>query len=62
MEWKPIESAPLNKRVLVYMDDEMAMGWKDVTNCKWYYAPNGGLINWEPTHWTNIPTPPQTKG
>jgi hypothetical protein len=54
--WKPIETAPTNLRVMIASDDEMAMGWLDVIDNQWYYAPQGGLVKqWIPTKWQHIP-------
>lgn len=54
--WKPIETAPVNQRVLVASGDEMAMGWLDAIDLQWYYAPQGGLVTrWIPTKWTPLP-------
>lgn len=57
--WQPIETAPHNERVLIQANnestDEIAMGWWDIGDNRWYYAPQGGLVQWTPTHWQPIP-------
>ena len=55
-----IDTAPTNQRVLIegrnHVDaDEMAMAWLDRIDNRWYYAPQGGLVQWNPTHWRKIP-------
>lgn len=60
---QPVETAPLNERVLVRGihsethsgHSECAMAWRDRINNKWYYAPNGGLIVWTVTDWMPLP-------
>ena len=54
----PIATAPSNYRVLIYNHREMAMAWKDRIDGKWYYSPQGGLVQFEPEVWCNIPEPP----
>lgn len=54
-DWNPVESAPTNTRLLVAGDDEMAMGWLDRIDNRWYYAPQGGWITWEITQWMHPP-------
>lgn len=58
MSWQSIETAPMNRRIIVFGNDEMAMGWHDVIDGRWYYAPQGGLIKWTITHWMPLPEPP----
>ena len=55
-----IACAPKNQRVLIeginhLGVDEMAMAWLDSIDSRWYYAPQGGLVEWAPTHWQPIP-------
>jgi hypothetical protein len=63
MEAGPEITAPENRRLLVYGDhgnpehDEMAMGWKDRLDGKWYYSPQGGLIDWRILWWMEVPEP-----
>jgi len=61
-KWQPIETAPHNKRILIQSNtascNEMAMAWWDRSDDKLYYAPQGGLVQWKPTHWMPIPEPP----
>ena len=63
--WQPIESAPTNQRVLIQANnettDECAMGWFDLIAQKWFYAPQGGLVLWTPTHWQPILASPNIK-
>ena len=62
-KWKPIATAPHNKRVFIYGrhpegHDQGAMGWFDLIDRRWYYAPQGGLVdNWTPEWWMPIPFP-----
>lgn len=56
----PIASAPKNERVLIeginhHGADEMVMAWLDRIDSRWYYAPQGGLVEWSPTHWQPLP-------
>ena len=68
--WFQIETVPENKRVYVYgwhvnhspPYDEEAMAWKDRMDGRWYYAPQGGLIDWTPTHWRNLHAAPALVG
>lgn len=58
--WRAIDSAPKNERVLIegcnHLDaDEMAMAWLDRIDNRWYYAPQGGMVEWTPTYWRPIP-------
>ncbi len=57
---RTIASAPQNERVLIeginhFGADEMAMAWLDRIDNRWYYAPQGGLVEWSPTHWQPLP-------
>jgi len=36
------------------LHDESAMVWKDRSNGKFYYAPQGGIVEWTPTHWHDL--------
>lgn len=56
-EFHPIATAPENRRVLIYSDEEMAMGWKDRIDGRWYHAPQGGLVQFTPNLWCEIPNP-----
>lgn len=56
----PASTAPKNQRVLIYGTnhlgaDECAMAWLDRIDSKWYYAPQGGLVQWTPDYWNPIP-------
>lgn len=55
--FRPIDSAPTNQRVLIYGADEMAMAWLDLGDRQWYYAPQGGLVQFEPVLWREVPQP-----
>lgn len=57
MWFYPIDTAPENHRVLIYSDDEMAMGWLDRIDRQWYHAPQGGLVQFVPTMWCKVPQP-----
>lgn len=64
--WSTIDGAPQNQRVLIQGynhvgADEMAMAWLDRIDNRWYYAPQGGLVQWTPTHWREIPEGVQCK-
>lgn len=56
--WQPISTAPPNERVLVASAEEIAMGWKDLIDGRWYHVPQGGYLTFEPTHWQSIPPSP----
>lgn len=62
-DWKPIGTCPHNQRVLIQNnaspDDEIAMAWLDRMDDVFYYAPQGGIVYWKPTHWMPIPDPPK---
>ena len=71
--WRPISECPENRRVYVYgwhrdhepSYDEEAMAWKDQIDGKFYYAPQGGVIDWTPTHFAELmgaPLPPPPEG
>lgn len=56
----PANTVPKNTRVLVYGTnhqgaEECAMAWLDRIDKQWYYAPQGGLLPWNPTYWNPIP-------
>ena len=69
-DFNNIDSAPENHRVVIYGNmpdtgkypnngqEEMAIGWKDRIDKKWYFAPQGGLVPFIPTKWTYVPKPP----
>lgn len=64
---RTIASAPKNQRVLIeginhLGADEMAMAWLDRIDSRWYYAPQGGLVQWSPTHWQPIPASVRDNG
>lgn len=58
-KWQDIGMAPFNKRVLIQAKnattDEIAVGWHDEISQRWYYAPQGGFVLWQPTHWMELP-------
>ena len=61
-EFRPIAEAPKNKRLLIFGKmpaghDEMAMAWWDMIDERWYYAPQGGFVQFEPTIWCEVPKP-----
>ena len=71
--WRPISECPENLRIYVYgwhrdhepPYDEEAMAWKDQIDGKFYYAPQGGVIDWTPTHFAELmgaPLPPTPEG
>jgi hypothetical protein len=65
-QWRPIETAPLDREILLGRTDgpgfEVALGQWEVTD-DWPY--DGGrwsvtyLWQAEPTHWLDVPPPPQ---
>lgn len=70
--WQPIETAPRDRRVLLwgrYWSD--GQGWFSDALSGWWSAElerweaNGGLHSYSfgvrPTHWMPLPAPPQTK-
>jgi hypothetical protein len=64
MDWQPIESAPTNERIIVSESsepprDEIAIAWLDIIDGKFFYAPQGGLLSWAPTHWMPLPPLPE---
>lgn len=67
VKWQLIEDAPHNQRLIVSQDgkapnDECAMAWLDRIDDQWYYAPQGGVLYWKPTHWMPLPAPPVETG
>ena len=59
-EFRPIAEAKKNRRLLIFGKmpaghDEMAMAWWDAIDERWYYAPQGGLVQFEPTSWCAVP-------
>lgn len=63
MSWQPIETAPLDKAVLVAYDvcvGEAAYHGEDEG---WYWANNDPTDSWGsriyPTHWQPLPAPPE---
>ncbi len=60
----PEATAPKNRRLLVFGHmpaghEEMAMGWKDVLDDRWYFVPQGGLIPFTVEQWCEGPQPPE---
>lgn len=59
--WQPIETAPNNLRILVEKSidangpDEIAMAWLDRGDGKFWYSPQGGMLNWAPQRWRHLP-------
>ena len=65
-QFQDAEDAPHNLRVLIYGTnhlgaDECAMAWRDRIDNKWYYAPQGSLVQWKPDTWTDIPKPKEVQ-
>ena len=54
--WQPIDTVPTNTRVFVYdaKTDETAISWKDLIDGRFYYAPQGGILTFVPTHWRHL--------
>ena len=64
--WQPIETAPHNQRIVLQQNgsppnDEIAIAWWDRSDDQFYYAPQGGVVPWTPTHWRPLPEPPQPR-
>ena len=65
MEWKPVKTAPIAKRVLLLWDTLNHI--EDGTVYKNEYAPcaiyavlfDGESLNVQPTHWMPLPEPPR---
>jgi len=60
----PESTAPNNRRLLIFGrmlagHKEMAMGWKDVLDNRWYFAPQGGLVPFAVEQWCVVPEPPE---
>lgn len=63
-QWRPIETAPYNRRILISESsapprDECAMAWLDIIDSTFYYSPQGGVVTWKPTWWMDIPETPR---
>lgn len=67
MEWRPIDTAPKNRRLLLADNasevvstgyfDRWTKGWKNESDIyEDYGAPYHN--EWEPTHWMPLPKPP----
>lgn len=58
--WRPIESAPVRKRVLLYQDGDIYAGRRDGKRSYWQSF-CGQPVVWtpEPTHWMPLPNPPE---
>ena len=58
-EWKPIETAPVKKMVLVHDTEEgtTELAFLDLTN-KWFNY-DFVELNPNPTHWMQLPEPPK---
>ena len=56
-DWKPIETAPLKQRVLVYCPKKRGYGIYIAVNTtgKQWWAPNKGAVH--PSHWARISLP-----
>jgi len=67
--WQPIESAPKDEDVLIYMPDdgetEIAIGHCFGDDDCWYPADeaicDGGPWPFQPTHWMPLPPPPSPR-
>ena len=57
MKWQPIETAPKDADVLLYLDDDhwIEQGWQEDGKWKTY---SGYLYN--PKYWMPLPEPPTT--
>lgn len=58
----PEETAPNNQRLIIFGRmpagyEEMAMGWKDIMDGRWYFAPQGGLVPFKVEQWCEVPEP-----
>lgn len=62
--WRPIESAPANKGIILVTGDFVFYGFKDemFSDGELFYSCTeglkGGAINPQPTHWKPMPAPP----
>ena len=59
-ERHPEAEAPENHRVIVFGTmpsglPEMGMGWKDLIDGRWYFAPQGGLVPFKVEEWCYVP-------
>lgn len=66
MNWQPIETAPKDRDVLLYVtetDEQFVAFWDQALDddCKWVFASGGRttFIVLGATHWTPLPEPPQ---
>jgi hypothetical protein len=64
MDWQLIATAPYNQRIIVSEGseppcDEIAIVWLDRIDDTFYYAPQGGVLPWMPTHWMPLPEAPK---
>lgn len=60
-QWQPIESAPLDTDILVFlMDEHLGPMFRVVFNsCSGEWS--DGLDVYSPTHWQPLPAPPEVK-
>ncbi len=59
---EPVITPPVNLRVLIFGhlpngEQEIAMAWLSGVDRQWYYAPQGGKINFTPAWWCHVPEP-----
>ncbi len=61
-EWQPIETAPKDKRVLLFDGDWVSAGaYTDYDNFGWVMDSDEGPHSGPgPTHWMPLPAPPST--
>lgn len=57
--WQPIETAPKDRRILLFQGGVWKGGW-DECERKWMGA-GAGVFIVQPTHWMELPTPPAAK-
>ena len=56
-EWRPIETAPVGKSILIYGSGGVLFGYLDLQG-NWR-ARHHGPIKSEPSHWMPLPEPPK---
>jgi hypothetical protein len=63
MNWQPIETAPKGELEVILVTH--VNSWPRVAlwdGTKWLMVNSqGGTVPYEPTHWTHLPPPPETK-
>jgi hypothetical protein len=64
-EWKPISSAPKDGTAILLGHDQAVFdGWWDAEISAWVDGCSDryeDLMTYEPTHWTELPSPPSPK-